>query len=146
VSDLDALLRVGVDGPAAQVRRPKVEHPKGFTPGLKLSKTGGEIVVQSDQQAVPADWNDILTQLLPEGFDPGDYEVEGDSVEVRAWDGNIGGGEIKRFYYFKARIRKKGDPLQDLNLDDIIAVVKDKGLTFSKRPSNDGLALSLIHI
>lgn len=101
-----------------------MEHPKGFTPGITVTKQGGELVVQSDNAQVPADWNDILAQLLPEGFDPNDYEVEGDSVEVRAWDGNVGMGELKRFYYFKARIRRKGALIDGVNLDDIIAVAK----------------------
>ena len=118
---LDALLSVDTAQP---VRRKKVEHPKGFTPGIQITKRGGELVVQSERNQVPADWNDILAELLPEGFDPTEYEVEGDSVEVRAWDGNVGAGEIKRFYYFKAKIRKKGDPLSELNLDDIVAVAK----------------------
>lgn len=124
MSELDVLLGVGVDGPSPQARKARVEHPKGFTPGITLTRTGGEVVVQSDQQAVPADWNEVLAQLLPEGFDPNDYEVDGDTVEVRAWDGNVGGGEIKRFYYFKARIRKKVDVFAGPNLDDIIAVAK----------------------
>lgn len=122
---LDALLAVGVDGATPQARKPRVIHPKGFTPGLQLTSQGGEVVVQSESAAIPTDWNEVLTQLLPEGFDPNDYEVEGDTVEVRAWDGNIGMGEIKRFYYFKARIRRKGENAVDvLNMDDIIAVAR----------------------
>lgn len=119
--NLDSLLAVNT---APTVRKKRIEHPKGFTPGLTITKQGGELVVQSEQAQVPADWNDILTQLLPEGFDPSEYQVEGDTVEVRAWDGNIGNGEIKRFYYFKAKIRKAGDVLAEMNLDDIVAVVK----------------------
>lgn len=123
-SKLDHLLEVGTNGAALQVRRPKIEHPRGFTPGLTLTKSGGEVVVQSEQAQVPADWTDILAQLLPEGFNPADYEVEGDTVEVRAWDGNIGNGELRRFYYFKAKIRKAGSVVDGVNLDDIIAVAK----------------------
>lgn len=119
---LDALLAVESQ---PQARRPKVEHPRGFEPGIQITKRGGELVVQSERNQVPADWNDILAQLLPEGFDPNDYEVEGETVEVRAWDGNIGNGEIKRFYYFKAKVRRRGaEPLDELNLDDIVAAVK----------------------
>ncbi len=130
---LDSLLAVNT---APTVRKKKVEHPKGFTPGLTITKSGGELVVQSEKAQVPADWNDILAQLLPEGFDPTQYVVEGDTVEVRAWDGNIGNGEIKRFYYFKAKIRKAGDVLAELNLDDIVAVVKKSRKL--KNPLSDG--------
>lgn len=119
--DLDALLG---NEATPQVRKPRIEHPKGFTPGITITKTGGELVVQSEQSKVPADWNDILTQLLPEGFNPDDYEVEGDSVEVRAWDGNVGMGELKRFYYFKARIKRKGVVAEGIDLEDILATAK----------------------
>lgn len=122
MKNLDALLK---DEQTPQARRAKQEHPKGFTPGLVITKRGGELVVQSDVAQVPVDWTDILAQLLPEGFDPNDYEVEGDTVEVRAWDGNLGNGELKRFYYFKAKIKRKGaEALDDLNLDDIVKAVK----------------------
>jgi hypothetical protein len=111
-----------------------VEHPKGFAPGITITKTGGELVVQSEQSKVPADWNDILVELLPEGFNPEDYEVEGDSVEVRAWDGNVGMGELKRFYYFKARIRRKGALAEGIDLDDILAAARKA----KPKPVSDG--------
>ena len=120
---LNALLAIGVDGSAPDVARGrKHAHPQGWEP-IVIGERGGYITT-APQATPPADWNAFLAELLPEGMDPADYEVDGTSVEVRAWDGNMGGGELKRFYYFKARIRRKGDGPNGLNLDDIVAVAK----------------------
>jgi predicted phosphodiesterase len=119
VRNFDELL-----APAVEVRRTREKHPAGFEPGITITKSGGSLVAKVEKSPTPADWNDILAQLLPEGFDPTEYEIEGDSVEVRAWDGNVGLGELRRFYYFKAKIRRKNGEPEGKNLDDIIKVAK----------------------
>lgn len=120
---LDALLAVGTDGSSLEVVRKREKHPKGWTPGITLGKDYG-VLVTEPMDKEPTNWDAILAELLPEGFDPTDYEVEGSTVEVRAWDGNIGNGEIKRFYYFKARIRRRGFAVDGVDLEDIVAAVK----------------------
>lgn len=119
--DLDALLAVHGN---RDVRKPAEKHPVGFQPGIHVGQQGGEIVLRQDSAETPADWTAVLRELLPEGFDPAEYEVDGSTVEVRAWDGNIGNGELKRFYYFKAKIRRKGAGIDGVNLDDILAVAR----------------------
>lgn len=122
---LDALLAVGTDGAALEIRRAREKHPTGFEPGIHLTHDGGEFVLKSDSGEQPANWTAILRELLPEGFDPDEYEVDGSTVEVRAWDGNIGNGELKRFYYFKAKIRRKREAVENaIVLEDIIAAAK----------------------
>lgn len=118
-SKLDALLAVGIDGHSLEVRRKRQTHPAGWTPGLDTER--GVLVTEPLAEA-PSDWDAILRELLPEGFDTTQYQIDGTTVEVRAWDGNVGGGELKRFYYFKARIRKRVADLDStLELEDIIA-------------------------
>lgn len=118
---LDALLQIGTDGESLEVRRKKQKHPAGWEPGLDTER--GVLVTEPLAEA-PSDWEAILKELLPEGFDVSQYQIDGDSVEVRAWDGNIGGGELKRFYYFKSRIRKRISELEQLDLEDLIAAAK----------------------
>lgn len=118
---LDALLAVQN---SRDIRKPAEKHPVGFQPGIHVSQQGGEVVLRQDNAETPADWTAVLRELLPEGFDPSEYEVDGSTVEVRAWDGNIGNGELKRFYYFKAKIRRKGAFSDAIDLDDIVAVAK----------------------
>lgn len=121
MKDLERLLTVGTNGPAANVTRHKNEHPKGWEP-LVITERGG--YVTTDPQAEPPkDWNAFLRELLPEGMNPDDYEVDGSTVEMRAWDGNIGGGELKRFYYFKARIKRK-NLVNETDIADLIQAAR----------------------
>jgi hypothetical protein len=121
--NLDALLKVGTNGSALEVRRKKQKHPTGWEPGIQLGKHGGTIVTEP-MEAIPADWTKILEQLLPEGFDVSQYQIEGDTIEVRAWDGNIGNGEVKRFYYFKAKVKRAGVAEDVIDISDILAEAK----------------------
>lgn len=122
LSDLDRLLSVGLNGPAVNVTRHKQEHPKGWEP-LVLTERGGYITTPP-QAEPPQDWNEFLFQLLPEGMDPDKYEVDGSTVEMRAWDGNIGNGELKRFYYFKAKIRIKSLRFEGQDISDILTAAR----------------------
>lgn len=122
-SRLDALLAVGTDGANLEVKRRREVHPKGWTPGVTLGAETGVIVTEPLPEA-PSDWDSVLRELLPEGINPDEFAIDGNTVEVRAWDGNIGNGELKRFYYFKARIKRRKDVIDAVNIDDIVAVAK----------------------
>lgn len=123
-NNLDRLLQVGTDGPAVEKARGRKKHPEGWTPGVAITRDGGYVVTDPREQA-PTDWAEILDELLPPGVDRDRYDVDGDTVEVRAWDANTGGGETTRLYYFKARIRRRS-ALADagIDLDDIVATAK----------------------
>ncbi len=123
-SSLDKLLEVGPNGPAVEVTRRREKHPTGFEPGIYVKQAGGELVIRQDSADAPVDWTAVLRELVPETMNPDDYEIDGETVEVRAWDGNVGAGEIKRFYYFKAKIRRKSDDLLGINLDDILKAAR----------------------
>lgn len=120
-SKLDGLLAVGTDGHSLEVRRKRQTHPAGWTPGLDTER--GVLITEPLAEA-PSDWDAVLRELLPEGFDTSQYQIDGSTVEVRAWDGNIGNGEIKRFYYFKARVAKRVADADSPDLDAIIAAAK----------------------
>lgn len=121
MKDLDALLKIGTDGAALDVRRKRQAHPPGWEP-LVITETGG-YVTTPPQATPPENWDAFLAELLPEGMDPKDYEIDGSTVEVRAWDGNIGNGELKRFYYFKARIKRRVTK-QLVDLEELLQVTK----------------------
>jgi predicted phosphodiesterase len=119
--ELDALLQVGTEGSAVDVSRRRKTHPVGWEP-VNIGETGGYITTPP-QAEPPADWEQFLDELLPPSMDRSLFEVDGSSVEMRAWDGNVGMGEIKRFYYFKARVRRKNSVV-DRDLTDIIQLAK----------------------
>ena len=125
MSDLEKLLQVGTEGATVEVRRGrKTAHPKGFEPGITIKADGG-YVVTDPLESEPTNWDDILDQLLPPGVDRSKYQIDTrQPVELRAWDGNVGAGEIKRLYYFKARIQLKVAELEGIDLEDIIAAAR----------------------
>ena len=121
---LDALLAVGIDGSTVEVQRGrKHKHPAGWTPGITLGAETGVLVTEPLAEA-PSDWDAILRELLPDGIDHTEFAIDGTTVEVRAWDGNIGNGELKRFYYFKARIKRRTAVIDGVDLDDLVAIAK----------------------
>jgi predicted phosphodiesterase len=125
-SSLERLLAVGVNGHATEVRHGKKhKHPSGWTPGVSLSRDGGAIVSEPRASA-PDDWDSLLVELLPAGMNPEDFEVEGDSVEVRAWDANVGDGETTRLYYFKARVRRRHELVPGVNIDDLVDAARKR--------------------
>lgn len=118
-SKLDRLLKVGTDGHAVEVKRGrKHSHPAGWTPGVQLGADRG-FVVTEPRESAPENWDDILFELLPPGVDPADFEIDGDSVEIRAWDSGD-----QRLYYFKARVRRRKPLVDQVDLDDLIAAAK----------------------
>lgn len=121
MSDLERLLKI--QSSAEPIRGKKNKHPSGWTPGVRLESAGG-FVVTEPREAAPSNWDEILDELLPPGLDRSQYEVDGDAVEVRAWDSNTGEGNITRLYYFKAKLRIRSLAAVAIDLDDIIASVK----------------------
>lgn len=123
-SPLDRLLKVGTEGSATEVvRGKKHKHPTGWTPGVQISKDGGFVVTDPRGEA-PEDWDSVLAELLPPGIDASQFAIVGDSVEVRAWDANVGDGETTRLYYFKARITRRKSLEETIDLEDIISAAK----------------------
>ena len=122
--DLDRLLEIGTGKQRDVSRGRKHVHPTGWTPGVRLETDGG-YVVTDPRAAAPDAWDEILDELLPPGVDRDRYEVDDSTVEVRAWDANVGEGNTKRLYYFKARIRLRSALAEaGIDLEDIIAAAK----------------------
>ena len=93
----------------AKKRRP--DHPTGFEPGVNTEK--GVATLQRTRPIKADEYEDAFTELLLDwGFDPKLFTIEGDTVEVRTWEGlsNIKGpyaGEVVRFWYYKAKVTHK---------------------------------------
>jgi len=92
------------DAIAAQATPAK--HPQGWTPGVTYGSAGGEIVARivDASDADPAFWDMVIADW---GLDPLLTEIVPDSVQIRAWDMNVGGGNVVRARYYKAQIRPR---------------------------------------
>lgn len=86
------------------------DHPKGWEQGFKFDADGGgEVSSGAMTEGQSPDWGFVMTELK---LDPDLYEVV-EPVNVRSWDSNIGAGEVRRFWYYKANvIRKRGTDAQ----------------------------------
>ena len=129
---LDDLLAV----PEPPDRTPRrTEHPRGWEPGVAFDPTtgAGEIVVQTDAEPDPAIWEHLIADW---GLDPTKTIVVPGTVQVRAWDANVGAGEIKRLRYYRATLAPRiRDESSRLDVDALCAeVMKRKPV---KRPAVD---------
>jgi predicted phosphodiesterase len=88
----------------AQARAVKRSHPDGWEPGVRWDEATrlGELTIKAT--APRPDWDSFLREW---GFDPAVFEVAGDTIQFRTWDGAIGNGETQRFYYYRAQIRSR---------------------------------------
>ena len=79
--------------------------PPGWDQGVIIGPSGGQLTTRRLEPVAPEQWAEVLAELLPPGFDPADYRIDGDSVQVRTWDTPVGNGQTERCYYFRAHIR-----------------------------------------
>ena len=86
-------------------RRHKQEHPKGFEPGVEYKPgVGGHLTVIADSEPDSAIWLHLIEDW---DLDPNQVEVVPGTVQVRAWDSNMGDGVVQRFKYYRATLRPK---------------------------------------
>lgn len=102
-------------------------HPKGWEPGVQWSGESGVLSTGPvTKSPTPTDWLDLLAVW---DLDPEVYEIDPDySPEFRAWDANLGEGNVQRFFYYKARIRLRAK-WYGLDTDDLL-----RGLDGWRRP------------
>lgn len=88
-------------------KRSRPQHPTGFEPGLNTEKN--EITGAFDHPIPEDQYKDTFSGLLEEwGFDPAQFDIEDDRVEVRTWDAHYGvERDPVKFWYYKARVIRK---------------------------------------
>jgi hypothetical protein len=61
------------------------------------------------------------------GLDPDQVEIVPGSVHIRAWDSNVGGGEIQRLRYYRATIRQRAiSKDQQAEIDELIKEISKR--------------------
>lgn len=104
--------------PAPRKDRPR--HPTGYEPGIDTA--GGTITARFDEPVADEELVGRFEELLQEwGFDPDQFSIEDDRVEIRSWDAHYGvDREPVRFWYYKAKIIRKRTAA---NLDALVASI-----------------------
>lgn len=103
-------------------KRHKLEHPKGWEPGVTWTGNEGTIVVQAEAEPDPAIWAHLIADW---DLDPTRTEVIPGSVQIRAWDSNVGNGDVRRLKYYRATLRpkeKRDDKVRE-DIDQLCASV-----------------------
>jgi hypothetical protein len=121
------------------------KDPQGWEQGVTIGRDGGRIVGRTAEPVDPSKYDEILSNLLPPGFDPAEYSIESDTVQVRSWDAAVGGGQTERFYYFRAEIRRRSATwVGDVDLEQLKrAALKRKPV--KPRKLGDGYAM-VVHL
>lgn len=77
-------------------------HPTGWEPSVEWSTRGGTIATGPlEHEPDDAIWETLIKDW---GLDPKTTRIVPGSVQVRGWDANIGGGEVRRMFYYRASI------------------------------------------
>lgn len=104
-------------------KRQRHKHPEGMTPGLDTEK-GTFITRSMEQLDIGKITGDFATQLEAAGFDPSQWRLEDDRIEVRTWPLHMGAGKKPvTAYYFKAKILRL-DLEQYIDYDELIEEIK----------------------
>ena len=94
---------------------PIPEHPQGWEPGVAMKKGMKTGTITSRPTTNP---NPEFSELLKDwGFSPDDYQILDNTLQVRTWDMNMGGGETQQAWYYKATIVAKDLALTDKDYD-----------------------------
>jgi hypothetical protein len=106
----DALAIPGHDPEALETalrrrERPAQMAPQGWEPGIAWNGSEG-ILTTGPLEDAPSDalWSELIADW---NLDPSTTEIVAGSMQVRGWDANVGGGEIRRLRYYRATIRAK---------------------------------------
>ena len=118
-------------------RRERPNHPKGWEPGISLSGRGGTVVSEPTPERDPQ-WDRILQHFE---FDPDEFDVLDDTIEVRSWEGFIrtDDGKIEKttLWYHKARIVRRRDDERRADVDALVAEIKKRRPGKRARPTGD---------
>ena len=104
----------------------KQTHPKGWEPSIEWDGTSGHINTgpMDDSKGPNAGvWAELIKDW---DLDPEAIHIIPGSVQVRGWDMNVGGGEVKRFRYYRARLEPTITPEDHADIDALTKLVRSR--------------------
>ena len=119
---------------AANTAAPKVQHPTGFEPGLRWDGRQGTLCSgPTTTEPDPAFWKMLMDDW---GIDSTSTEVVDGSIQLRAWDANLGEGNVQRMFYYRATIKSRVAAADRADIDLLIkSISKKKPLFINDRTS-----------
>lgn len=75
--------------------------------GFEWDGDKGSITL-APRETPPGCWDDIIRGW---GLDPAEVEVI-EPINARVWDANVGDGQIKKLYYYRANLRRRSDAMR----------------------------------
>lgn len=117
---------------AEDARRAKVEHPKGFEPGVHLVNGEGTLTTKPVVDKIESrnQWDAHLEHF---GFNPSEFEVIDNKIEYRSWEAPVEGGK-QTMHYYKVAIRAKDAGESQFDFSDIIKQVKSSKTVKPTKP------------
>ena len=97
---------------------PPAQGPKPGQASIDWDGTKGTLTTGT-LDAEPKSWDDLITDW---GLDPSEVQVVPGSVQIRAWDANVGAGEIRRLRYYRAQLERRTGP--GVDAEDLAEIKK----------------------
>lgn len=101
---------------------------KGWEPGVVWDGAQGTLVTPAlESEPDMAIWQELIADW---GLDPEKTEVVPGTVQVRGWDANVGGGDIRRLRYYRATLRTRVAEVDSFHMEELYKDAKK-----AKRPA-----------
>lgn len=104
-----------------RVERERTQHPQGWEPGVAWNGTDGSLTTG------PLTHAPDRTELLQVwNLDPQTYEVV-EPVQYRAWDANLGEGNVQRLFYYRTNVRlRTGGPDAEEDIEALCRLIQKR--------------------
>ncbi len=112
--------------------RPRGGKILGWEPGFELNEASGSITSGALPNSGDPDWVEIFAFWK---LDPDVWSVVDGTIEVRAWNANMGEGEVGTFRYYKAKLKRRTTSIADV--ESLIADIMKIRITPPQRTGSD---------
>ncbi len=120
--------------------RKPISSPSGWEPGIAWDGSEGQITTGPlEGEPNNALWSELITDW---DLDPTTTEVVPGSIQVRGWDANVGGGEIRRLRYYRATIRNRIASVDHADVEELCKIASSRKP--KKVPASPETSVSLV--
>ena len=119
--------------------RKSVSAPSGWEPGIAWNGKEGTLTTGPvDGEPDAGVWSELIADW---NLDPKTTEIVPGSVQVRGWDANIGGGEVRRLRYYRATIQTREIGVDRADVDVLCSAASRKSKKKVVGPTDSEVSL-----